>query len=80
MPGSYAWQILKGFHFNKNFLYGIRVKKILFILLTVILVVSSGVQIQAAKVDYEVSAFRCKNLKKVKVSAILLLKGGISND
>ena len=55
-------------------------KKILFILLAVILVVPSGVQIQAAKVDYEVSAFRCKNLKKVKVSAMLLLKGGISND
>ena len=35
---------------------------------------------EAAKVADEVSALRCKNLKKIKVSAILLLKGGISND
>lgn len=32
------------------------------------------------KVDYEVSAFRCKNLKKIKVFAMLLLKGGVPND
>ena len=41
---------------------------------------SCNMEPEAAKVADEVSALRCKNLKKIKVSAILLLKGGISND